>query len=364
MRAGLARVAKRIASIALLTKSAFARHEDVWIVHEQPERIDFEPACARCLQTATGTRRETSPSGATTILVPYCQACLDAFGKRNVEHLAWVLACTLLGIAGSVFFPLIPWLSEWTVVSAALCFASVPWVLGRLWLRYADLPLSRRSAAYPGTQGLVCLNERWAARLAERLGSSVSREQVRARMAAGWSVAGLVIAAVVTPLLYDTFHCETRILNLTEEDLVITVDGRHLAIIKPTTQENPLAGKIVRIAMGPRQLQARRNDGTLVHAGSVRISAGQMYLYAPAHPSDTCFWIERASLGRTRAASLVREYLPGHEDFWRMPIAIDTWFLPALRSESDSFTGGVVTSLRQGSCETPRTDSRGGAVRF
>jgi hypothetical protein len=351
MRVSFAHRLERIAAGVQILGRTVVRHEDVWVVRVEVERFECAPLCARCLSPATGNRLEDSPSGAKTINVPYCQDCLDSFGKQSVARLAWILASVLLGVAGCVFFPLLPWLSRAAAVSGAVFFAAVPWILGQLWLRRADSPLPLRSAAYASGEGVVCSNAEWAQILGERLGATVEHRQLRTGVALGWSTAGLVITVIVTPGLYDTFHCEARILNLTEEELVVTVDHHLLAVTRPTTREHPRAGSIVRIAMGSRHIEARRHDGTLVHEDLVQISAGQTYLYVPLHPPETCFWLERTALGRERTVVTEREALPASKDFWQMPVAIDTWFTPALGPESNFFTGGVVTSLRQGPCE-------------
>jgi hypothetical protein len=332
-----------------LVRRALFEQQDVWVVRGAFEGFSCDPVCARCLSPATRNRVELSPSGTKTI--PYCQECLDRFGERNVAQLGWILGCVLVGVAGCVFFPLLPWLSMRAALVGALAFASAPWVVGQLWLSRADLALRTRRAAYAGADGLVCTNKTWALRLGARLGCDVVHRRVRGRITSGWSVTGLVIATVLTPGLYDTFHCAVRILNLTEEDLIISIDGRALAVTKPSSQEHPRAGSKVRIAMGSRRLEARSHDGALIHSNVVHVAAGHEYLYAPAHPANTCFWIEQTAHGRLQGADLPRDYLPAGSDFWQMPVAIDTWFTPALGSESEFFTGGVVTSLRQGSCQ-------------
>lgn len=359
MRAGFAHLLEKIAAGVRLLGQRVVRYEDVWVVRVDVERFECAPICSHCLNPAVGNRLELGSSGAKTITVPYCQECLDSFGKQSVARLGWILASVLLGVSGCVFFPLLAWLSRVAAVSGALFFAALPWIFGQLWLGRAGVSRPFRSAAHASNEGVVCRNENWAQLLGKHLGAGVQHHRVRVGIALGWSTAGLIITAVVTPGLYDTFHCEARLLNLTEEELVITVDHHLLAVTKPTTQEHPRAGSIVRIAMGPRHIESRRHDGTLVHEDSVRISAGQTYLYAPEHPSETCFWLERAALGRERTVVTEREALPTDRDFWQMPVSIDTWFMPALGPESNFFTGGVVTSLRQGPCErssTPNAD--------
>ena len=359
MRAGFAHLFERIAAGVQMLGRRVARYEDVWVVHVDVERFECAPICSRCLNPAADNRLETSPSGAKTIGIPYCQDCLNSIGKQSVARLGWILASVLLGVAGCVFFPLLAWLTRAAAVSGALFLSALPWIFGQLWRGRTSSLRPVRCAAYASGEGVVCANEQWAQLLGQHLVADVQHRRVRVGVSLGWSTAGLIITAVVTPGLYDTFHCEARILNLTEEELVITVDHHLLAITKPTTQEHPRAGNIVRIAMGPRHIEARRHDGTLVHEDSVQISAGQTYLYAPEHPAETCFWLERAALGRERSVVTEREALPADRDFWQMPVSIDTWFIPALGPESNFFTGGVVTSLRQGPCEpssTPNAD--------
>ncbi len=350
-----------VASAVSRVNRAFIHHEDVWVVRGITGVIDTEPLCASCLRPAANRRRERSPSGTTTIQISYCDSCHTAQGQHNVQRLAWVLATVLLGVTGTIFFPLMPWLSKWAAVCGALACAALPWAVGQLWLRRAASRAPRRSAVAVQERVVVCTNQDWARRLARSSGD-VIHQRVRRPVVTGWSVTGLVVAAVATPVLYDLFQCETRILNLTEAELVISVDGHRVAIVRPTSQENPLAGVIVRMPIGLRYLQARGHDGTLVHAEAVRIATAQAYLYAPAHPADTCFWIEQTSLGRARAAA--PQYLPRDKDFWRVPLSIDTWFIPASGSESSFFTGGVVTSLRQGACSTSRAGNGGAAASF
>ncbi len=338
-------------------RHAFLRCDDAWIVLADVDRIECGRECARCLSPATSSRREVCPSDGKSIIIPYCQNCLDALGPRSLGRLGWVLASVLLGVVGCLFLPLAPWLNKAGAVTGAMAAAAVPWMFGQLWWLRADRTRSlARRAAYPCPEGLICVNADWAQRLGVVLGAQVQSRRVRVGLGMGWSATGMIIAASVTPGLHDAFHCETRIVNLTEEDLIVKIDGHPIASVKATTHENPLAGDLVRIPSGSRHIEAHHRDGVLVDESWGQVAAGRTYLYSPAHPASVCFWIERTAFGRAQANPLDREYLPSSTEFWELPVSIDIWFAPALGAKSDSFTGGVVTSLRQGNCKPSDTE--------
>jgi hypothetical protein len=333
-----------------LARAVIARH-DAWVVLCTNAEIQCPPVCASCLEPATITRSETSPSDGTTIKAPYCASCLQAVAKQQVFHFGAVLSSVLLGIAAGLFLPLAPFITKPVAVTAALLITAVPWLFETLWQGLQSqrgLPLGR--AAYPTKKGVTCSNAEWARRLGSHLGARVEHSRPHWVTTMGGSIAGLVIAATATPLLYDVFHCEVRVVNLTENDLDVWVDRRWVATVRATSQESPLAGNLLRIASGTRLLEARQRDGVEVMQSDVSIRAGQSYLYAPAHPAGTCFWIERTTAGRSRSQDLAREPLSNERDFWELPVAIDLWFSSPVGLEAGTFTGGVVTALRQGPC--------------
>lgn len=296
-------------------------------------------------------RREVSPSGDKTIQIPYCEACRGRMASHTATHLGAVLASMLLGVAGCLFMPLLPWVPRTAAVSIAVVLALVPWVLEKIWLIATQIRGGyAQRAAYLCSEGITCLNVDWAGAMGRHLDLPVRFRRGGWVAAVGWSAAGVIIAATATPSLHDAFHCETRIVNLTEDELVIAVDGHLLASLKATSQENPLAGAVVRLASGTRHVVARRHDGSIVHEATIQVRAGQTYFYAPAHPSSTCFWIERAGIGRSKTDKLAQEFLSPINEFWELPVAINVWFTPAIGHRPEPFTGGVVTSLRQGPC--------------
>jgi hypothetical protein len=330
----------------------FVRDTDLWLVPVDIDAVQVQTVCARCLQPASCYRSEVLASAGKTLKIPYCQDCTSQIGQRAVKRLGWVLAALLLGVAGCLFFPLVPWLSPPAAVLGSMALASVPWLIWQvLWLRMQTSG-QRTLAAMPSAEGVLCTNADFALQLSASHGVQARRQRIRQRVNPGWSLVGLAVAGFVTPQLYDLFHCEVRIVNLTEEDVTVAVDGRPLAITQATTQEHPLAGSLVRIPSGSRLIQARHRNGGLVHEAQEEIAAGQTYLYAPGHPSSVCFWVERTPLGREPSVPAYREALAPHLDFWQLPVAIDAWFTPVAGPKSEVFTGGVVAALRQGPCDS------------
>jgi hypothetical protein len=204
--------------------------------------------------------------------------------------------------------------------------------------------------------GLACFNAEWAKILSERLGTSFRPARVHANFAAGWAYGGVVVALLLTPWLYDSFHPVLRLLNLTDSVLSISVDNRFLANVEPAQSENPRAGVLTNIVAGHHLLSARRHDGTLVEQLTADVLAGQTHLFAPARPKGICFWLERFAVGRDSEGKTARELLEGEQNFWVLETTVDVWFEPAPSSAGRFGTGGVVTSLRQGACSTVRNE--------
>jgi hypothetical protein len=212
-------------------------------------------------------------------------------------------------------------------------------------------PLRARTV-YPIAEGLACLNSDWAEHLSHELGTVAKSQQRPIGIGANWAFGGVVIVLVVTPWLYNVFHSSIRVLNLSDETLDIFVDGRHLARVPSTSQENPLAGTLVRVPVGTRHLLARRQDGKIVDDVTTPVESGRSHLYAPDRPAPICFWFERVGFGRSRPIGARLEGLEPQTSFWPLRHTVDIWFAPANSPNSRHFTGGVVTALRHGSCSS------------
>jgi hypothetical protein len=162
----------------------------------------------------------------------------------------------------------------------------------------------------------------------------------------------VVIALVATPLIYSTFHATVRVLNLSDEGVIVFVDDHQLAKVQSTSHESPLAGQFVQVPTGKRHLEARREDGTTVEQIEAEVLPGRPHLFAPGRPESVCFWVERTGFGRSRAGQPSREVLDPRFSFWAIKDEIDVWFGPAFSSNSSHFTGGTVAALRQGTCDS------------
>lgn len=345
-----ARLRASIAAGADVTRNYWLRQHPIYRVVVDVNPLQIPHVCAHCLAAATTSRRETSPSGSKTISVPYCDACTRIFERREMARLGVYLAALLLAVSGCMFLPLQAWLSPSAAVILAGLLAGGPWWFAEVWAIQQRRGLRGGRAVALTEDAILTSNPRYAAMIGQATTQSVETLPVRWRPKRRWLALVTLLPCFITWQLHDVFHCETRIVNLTDDDLDIVVDGHSLGFVKASMQEHPLAGTLVRIASGKRHIRALRRDGTQVDEDWVRLAAGQSYFYAPAHPSSVCFWIERAALGRGPTAAVARELLPGHLNFWEMPIAIDTWFMPAYGPRSRFFTGGIVASLRQGPC--------------
>jgi hypothetical protein len=267
--------------------------------------------------------------------------------------LAWALASVLLGIASCLFLPLFPWISEGAAIGGALAMGGLPWLVGQIWNNHAESYDSIRGKSVCAvTDGLVCLNAEWARLLADSIGAVVRPKRSRINASSAWACSGVVIALVATPLIYSTFHSTVRVLNLSEEGLIVFVDDHKLAKVQSTSHESPLAGQFVQVPTGKRHFEARREDGTTVEQVDAEVFPGRPHLFAPGRPESVCFWIERTGFGRSRAGQTSREVLPPGFSFWAIKHEIDVWFGPAFSSNSSRFTGGTVAALRQGPCDS------------
>lgn len=330
-----------------------------WEVTADLDRVPYLPFCASCLAPANGSRREVRPGDGKSVIVPYCSLCLARIGRLSTGLLAWVLASILLGSAACLFLPLFPWISEGTAIGSAVAFGGLPWLVGQIWRNHAESHDSiRGKTVHAVAEGLICLNAEWARRLGDSIGAVVQPKRLRIGASSAWAFSGVVIALVATPLIYSTFHSTVRVLNLSEEGLIVFADNHQLARVQSTSHESPLAGQFVQVPTGTLHFEARRADGTTVEQVQAEVIPGRPHLFAPGRPASVCFWIERIGFGRTSAGHATWEVLAPRFSFWAIGGEIDVWFRPAVGSKSSHFTGGTVTALRQGPCDSTLRDLR------
>lgn len=324
-----------------------------WVVAADLDRVPYLPFCASCLAPANGSRCEVRRGDGKSIVVPYCSTCLARIGRLSTGLLAWALASILLGSAACLFLPLFPWISEGAAIGGAVALGGLPWLVGQMWSNYVDSHYSIRGQSVRAVaEGLVCFNAEWARLLAESIGAVVRSKRSRISVSSAWACGGVVIALVATPLIYSTFHATVRVLNLSDEGVIVFVDDHQLAKVQSTSHESPLAGQFVQVPTGKRHLEARREDGTTVEQIEAEVLPGRPHLFAPGRPESVCFWVERTGFGRSRAGQPSREVLDPRFSFWAIKDEIDVWFGPAFSSNSSHFTGGTVAALRQGTCDS------------
>jgi hypothetical protein len=322
-----------------------------WIVAIGLHRVPYVPLCSHCLAATDGGRRELGPGNTGGVVIPYCESCLLKIGQSSVGAMAWMLASMTSGVAASLFLPMLPWIAEGTAIGGAFVFAVLPLVLGQVWGRRQEQhPSFRGKAVFAITDGLACLNPEWASRLSNCVGAEVQKKRLRVKSRAVWAYIGTAIALLATHAIYGFFHSFVRILNLTDDVLMVSVDEHRLANVPSTSSENPLAGLLIRVPTGRRRFLAHRVDGTLVDQVTADVFTARSHLYAPGRPKTVCFWLEHTSLGRSQWGNAKREGLARKSSFWSIQDNIDVWFGPAYSSGATRLTGGVVTALRQGPC--------------
>lgn len=314
-------------------------------------------SCACCLAAPTSSRLEDL--GTRSLIVPYCGECLRHASARTTRNLAVTVASLL--VAGTLAFalPIVSGAIPLVVDVAIVILLSLAPLLLRLGVRAKPRPnhSSRERAAWWVREGeLACTNVRWAGELAKGNGAELRAATLAGPRLPYWLALGPVWALVMATLGWYLHHPVVRILDLNETRIVVTVDGRVLASVEPTSSESALAGVEVRIPAGEHELVARSSDGVEVHRARVRIQSGRRHLYAPGGIRH-CFWLEETRYGRLGNQPFAVDPLTGAERFWVLPRRVDTWFAPNPEPTADrQSSGGVLTALRQAPCsEMPRS---------
>ncbi len=346
-----------VRTLSHVVRCVVPKERTVWVVSCDVNHVPFMPTCANCLAAAKGGHREVIRGNGGDVLVPYCPDCLSSMHRNGIAALSWNLSSILLGVAACLYLPLIPWISERAATVIAASVAGLPWLVGQVWKGILQGNAAvREKAVYVEADGLLCLNSQWAMGLGNLLGVDIHSTQFKVKSQVGWACGGVVIALVATPWFHDFFHPIVRMLNLTDDALIVFADNHELAKVQPTSGENSMAGAFIRVPAGKRRLTARHLDGTTIDDLTAYIFAGRGHLFAPGRPDGICFWLERSALGRAGNGTIARRVLAQQTSFWSLNADIDVWFRPALGSKSAYFTGGVVTALRQGTCPSPPSD--------
>jgi hypothetical protein len=149
-----------------------------------------------------------------------------------------------------------------------------------------------------------------------------------------------------------------RIIDVTDRALFVTVDGKPVTRVEPSSAESPHAGVSVRLPSGTRRLVATDPSGVVVDEVEVVVLPGRAHLYAPGS-QGTCFWLETAGYGRSRGDAETRVPVAGEVRFWALPEDVDLWFARPPPADADGrSTGGLVRAIRQARCSEAPADVR------
>lgn len=308
-------------------------------------------SCACCLAPPTSSRREDR--AADSLIIPYCGECLRHASARTTRNLAVVVASLLCAGTLSFALPILNGALPLALDVALVVILAFAPVLLRLTLRPRPRPnhSSRERAAWWTAEGeLVCTNARWAGELSRANSAELRPAAVSGPPFPFWLGLGPASALVMATLGWYLHHPVVRVLDLNETRVVLTVDGRPVTSVEPTSSESPSAGVEVRIPAGEHELAAIGSDGNELHHARVRIQSGRRHLYAPAGVRH-CFWLEETRYGRLGSELGAIDPLTGAERFWVLPRRVDTWFAPNPEATADrQSSGGVLIALRQAPC--------------
>lgn len=328
------------------------------VVGLRPEGSILPRSCPCCGAVGAHGAVVARADGA-EIIVNLCEPCLAHAGSFGTQRLSAAIASLVFGLALSAALPVLaPWLPFAACLPIVLGGAALPLLVGRVLRRRLRSPHSARgNGVWWRDRELHACNDEWAAELARLNGAELEPGRSREPWFSAWMSSGLVVGAGSLALFHWLHHPLLRIVNVTEARVEVTLDGRPLAVVEPTSGESPTAGVELRVPSGSHEISVRSlADGRLVSRKPVYFEGGRAHLFAPGS-EGYCFWLESTGYGRAGGSSSEYEPLPGDEDFWVLPRDVDTWFSPNPppgegRSRA---SGGVLTALRQAPCaEAPR----------
>jgi hypothetical protein len=308
--------------------------------------------CACCGEPAARSAVARGPGGA-ELIVGYCDACVGHLGRESVRKLAATVASALVGLGLALALPLARYPLPLPALSLLVFFAALaPLLVVLAWPRRPEPGHGAEGPAvrFVGEQRVLCANDRFATELARANAAKIEHVEFRElRLARRVFALPLlaVLVAVATLLLCSPL---VRIVNLGPERIAVTVDGRRVATVDPTSVEAPAAGAEVRVTAGVHELTAASAE-RVVARELVTVESGHMHLFAPGS-DGYCFWLETAEYGRGRPPGVTRTPLEGSSRFWVLPAELGGFFrpVPEQAQAEARLTGGVVTVLRQAPC--------------
>jgi hypothetical protein len=309
--------------------------------------------CASCGAPPARARLERGPSRE-ELFVPYCAACDERLSRHGTLVLAASIASGLSSLAIGLVGPMLwPWAGGVLLLAASVALGVLPLVLAYL-LEPTGPGLGVPAVWWRRNARLVCERVAFARELERLNGIAPAVERVRPLGHWGLALAGVVLGAVCSTLAFRWHHPRLHVLNLSEQRLLLRVDGRALAELEPTSFESAGAGVILRLPAGSRLLEVSSPAGVQVAEARVQLERGVEHLYAPASPGH-CFWLELTGYGRQSSHRIER--LESRDRFWPLREGVDTWFVPPPPSSSVDrrSSGGVLTGVRHARCEDAPT---------
>ena len=289
-----------------------------------------------------------------SVSVNYCEECLRHASAARTRRLSVCLASVIMGVTVALATPVVlPSVTAGWLTIAALGVAIAPVLLALAWRRQPGAGHACPGAAvwWWKAECLCCENERYAKNAARSNALELVRERPLLPRWTSWYVVGPLTTLIALPASIVFNTATVRVLNLTDSQFTLLVDGRVVDQVERTSAESPEAGREFRFGAGERRLGAISQDGNLLFDREVMLVGGAQHLYAPASP-DTCFWLEFTSYGRQKPAGPPRIELARGVGFWALSESVDTWFapspLPAL--DDDRSSGGRLIALRQAPC--------------
>lgn len=335
---------------------------EVRLLEIEPVGLAVPGTCACCGASASSSRVETRPGDGKTLIVPYCDGCQRHASAGTTRSLSAGLASLVCGVTFCLALPLV-WESVAIAVYVGMVVAAALLPIALLVVAqrrpHAGHTATGRAVWWTDRGELACTSARWAGELARSSGARSRLERSRERVVSAWVLGGPIVLLIAAPLVHRFHNPAVRVLNLTDSRVSLTVDGRLVAIVEPTSAESPAAGVDVRVPSGRRSLRASSADGRVVDAVEVDVQSGAQHLYAPASDGH-CFWLERTVYGRNRPEGSAREVLGGSVRFWRLPRTLDSLFAPNPEPAAADrrSTGGELIALRQARCNEAPSDVR------
>jgi hypothetical protein len=317
-----------------------------------PTGVLVPESCACCAAPAAASLVERQLVGDGSLIVPYCRECHRHAAATSTRTLATTLASSLLALALAAGLPIaFPWMTLGTLFGLALIGSLVPLgVVSRRSAARAPHTSRGRAVWWKRSGDVVCASSSWGQSLAELNGAGIRPVAEREPRFSAWMLAGPMLGLAAVPFLDWLHHPLVRVVNLTETEIVVSVDGHTVAEVWPTSVEHPEAGAETRIPAGRRVIQVHDRGGHLLAQDSVLVRSGRQHLYAPGD-HDYCFWIETVGYGQSGPETPRIQRLEGPRHFWVLPTGIDTWFGRTPGNPEDTrASGGTLTALRQARC--------------